>query len=89
MDLPEAAKICQSNQHSWVALYKQEIPMNKAAILLNNDDGMPELTKRDGRKSNKGRAKHGKYTNEEKAGLIHKWEMYHNDTGKKVSDFVK
>ena len=67
----------------------QEIPINKAAILLNNDDGMPELTKRDGRKSNKGRAKRGKYTNEEKAELIHKWEMYHNDTGKKVSDFVK
>jgi hypothetical protein len=22
----------------------KEIPMNKAAILLNNDDGMPELT---------------------------------------------
>jgi hypothetical protein len=56
---------------------------------LNNDDGMPELTKRDGQKSNKGRVKRGKYTNEEKAELIHKWEMYHNDTGKKVSDFVK
>jgi hypothetical protein len=67
----------------------QEIPMNKAAILLNNDDGMPESTKRDGRESNKGRAKCGKYTNEEKAELIHKWVMYQNDTGKKVSDFVK
>jgi hypothetical protein len=88
---PPGSSKDMSKQSTLMGGTVQEIPINKAAsILLNNDDGMPELTKCDGRqKSNKGRAKHGKYTDEEKAELIHKWEMYHNDTRKKVSDFVK
>jgi hypothetical protein len=57
-------------------------------MMINDDDEAP-LTKRDRRKSNKGRAKHGKYMKEEKAELIYKWEIYHNDAGKRVSDFVE